>query len=147
MVLLEYWVAPIPLVRFPSTAPPLYAWLASQPSAPVIEFPLPAPETLPGQDPRYAYMSTFHWRPLVNGYSGYYPPYYLSTLDALRPFPSLETLERLHRINVRYVIVHAALYDKAELAALMEDIKAAGNLIELGRFDDGTGVGLVYRLR
>jgi hypothetical protein len=29
----------------------------------------------------------------------------------------------------------------------MEDIKAAGNLIELGRFDDGTGVGLVYRLR
>jgi hypothetical protein len=145
-VLLEYWVAPIPLVRFPSTAPPVYAWLAAQPSAPVIEFPLPAPETLPGQDPRYAYMSTFHWRPLVNGYSGYYPPYYLYTLDTLRPFPSLETLERLHRMNVRYVIVHEALYDKADFATLMEEIKAAGGLSELGRFDDGTGTALVFRL-
>ena len=60
----------------PERAPPLYAWLAKQPRGVVAEFPMPAPDTLPGIEPRYAYMSTFHWMPIVNGYSGYYPPSY-----------------------------------------------------------------------
>jgi hypothetical protein len=147
MVLIEYWVAPIALVPFPSTAPPLYAWLASQPPGPVIEFPLPTPESLPGQDARYAYMSTFHWKPIVNGYSGYYPEGYLNTLDMLRQFPAIETLERLHRHGVRYVIVHEMFYDGADFAPLHAAITSSGALAQLGRFNDGAGAALVYRLR
>ena len=58
-----------------------------QPRGVVAEFPMPMPDTLPGHEPRYAYMSTFHWMPLLNGYSGYYPPSYLTRLSSLRTFP------------------------------------------------------------
>ncbi len=74
VLLLEYWVAPLRLVPYPNAPPPLYAWLAQQPRGVVAEFPMPVPEALPGDEARYAYMSTFHWMPAVNGYSGYYPP-------------------------------------------------------------------------
>ncbi|MEO8077404.1 MAG: hypothetical protein ABI818_13825, partial [Acidobacteriota bacterium] len=54
VLMLEYWVAPLPLAAFPNTAPPLYAWLAKQPPGVVAEFPMPRVGTLPGEDPRFA---------------------------------------------------------------------------------------------
>ena len=45
---------------------------------------MPRIELLPAHDARYAYMSIFHWKRLVNGYSGYYPPSYLARMHAAR---------------------------------------------------------------
>ena len=50
---------------------------------------------LPGPDPVYAYMSTFHWQPLLNGYSGYYPRPHLQRLDVLTRFPDPRAIARL----------------------------------------------------
>jgi len=80
-------------VPYPNVPPPLYAWLAQQPRGVVAEFPMPVPEALPGDEARYAYMSTFHWMPGVNGYSGYYPPSYLTRIDRLREFPIARSTE------------------------------------------------------
>jgi hypothetical protein len=146
-LLLEYWVAPIRLVALPNDPPPLYAWLASQPRGLVAEFPMPTPETLPGVEPRYAYMSTFHWMPTLNGYSGYYPNSYISRLDALNTIPAAPSIEVLRRYGVRYVIVHPDFYDAARRDRVLTEIAATPHFTELGRFDDGLGTATVYRFR
>ena len=146
VLLLEYWVAPLRLVPYANEAPPLYAWLAQQPRGVVAELPMPRSNRLPGDEARHAYMSTFHWMRLVNGYSGYYPPSYLSRADGVAGFPDAESLRELRLDRVRYVIVHAAGYDQADYARVLSAANAAG-LAPLGRFDDGWQSAWVFEMR
>jgi hypothetical protein len=147
VLLLEYWVAPLHLTPFANEPPPLYVWLASQPRGVVAEFPLPAPDALPGNEAWYAYMSTFHWMPMINGYSGYYPASYLSRLAILRSMPDDSALEALARAGARYVIVHPALYTSADADRIVSAIGRSPLFFELGRFDDGLGTAIVFRPR
>jgi hypothetical protein len=147
VLLLEYWVAPLRLVPYPNAAPPLYAWLAQQPRGVVAEFPLPRVDTLPGHEPRYAYMSTFHWMPTVNGYSGYYPPSYLRRIEELRRMPDARALAQLRRDAVRYVIIHTALYDSDQADTVLATLSAESQITQLGHFNDGQGDAVVFRLR
>jgi hypothetical protein len=147
VLLLEYWVAPLRLAPFPNEPPPLYAWLAKQPRGVVTEFPLPTVDTLPGNEPRYAYMSTFHWMPTTNGYSGYYPPSYLTRLEILRSMPDDSALQALAREGVRYVIVHPALYQSADGNRVVTAIVRSPLFAELGRFEDGLGTAVVFTPR
>jgi hypothetical protein len=146
VLLLEYWVAPLRLVPFPNDPPPLYAWLARQPRGVVAEFPMPAEDTVQGIEPRYNYMSTFHWMPMINGYSGYYPPSY-GRLDPMKSIPDLSAVEALVREGVVYVIVHPDLYDAGRRDHILSDIAASPRFAELGRFDDGLGTAAVFRVR
>ena len=143
VILLEYWVAPLRLVPYANTAPPLYAWLAAQPPGIVAEFPMPRANQLPGDEARYAYMSTFHWKPLVNGYSGYYPPSYLQRLERLEGFPDEAGIRQLRLDRVRYVIVHGTAYDRAEYARLLDGLARSG-LQPLGTFPDRGGSAAVF---
>ena len=145
VVLLEYWTAPLRLVPYPNTAPPLYAWLSSQPRGVVLEVPAPAPDTLPGEDARYAYMSTFHWMPIANGYSGYYPASYLRRLERLRRFPDRATLASLQAEDVRYLIVHADGYAPGEYVRIRDALHASGVPLA-GEFFDGRGAASVFTL-
>lgn len=63
-------------------------------------------------DLRAMYYSIVHWRPLLNGYSGFYPPHYgklaLAVSDVVRyPEPALRALQTG---GATHVIVHEALY-------------------------------------
>jgi hypothetical protein len=108
---------------------------------------MPRADTLPGNDPRYAYMSTFHWMPLLNGYSGYYPPSYLRRIEALRGMPDASSVARLGREGVRYVIIHTSAYPADRAMAVLAAASADPHLVQLGHFDDGDGEALVFRLR
>jgi hypothetical protein len=145
-LLAEYRTA-IPLEAYPNVAPTVYRFLATQPRGIVAEFPVPELGALPGHDAEFAYMSTFHWFPLVNGYSGTYPPSYLARIDRLHDFPDRPAIDQLRRDAVRYVIVHAFHYPPAEWVLLVRRLDDSGDFIQLGRFDDGNGPAMVYRLR
>jgi hypothetical protein len=147
VLMLEYWVVPLRLVPYPNAAPPLYAWLAHQPAGVTAEFPMPLVDTLPGPEPRYTYMSTFHWMPMVNGYSGYYPSSYLDRLDRLQEFPAAPAIAELSKSGVRYLIVHGSSYLPDEIGAILFELSANSSLAELGHFSDGEGDTVVYRLR
>jgi hypothetical protein len=147
VLLLEYWVAPLQLTRYPSTPSPLYAWLATQPSGVVAEFPIPEPPMLPGNEPRYAYMSTFHFMPLLNGYSGYYPASYLARLERLSTMPDDTALQALVGTGARYVIIHTALYRPGAAHSIIVALEAHSQFRELGRFDDGYGSAVVFSAR
>jgi hypothetical protein len=158
VLLVEYSVKPLDLVPYPNTPPPLYEFVARLPPGVVAEFPLP--EALPGPEPRYMYMSTFHWKPLINGYSGFYPPSYLNQLRRLQPFPDAFTVGALQRTGVSYVIVHLpgeestsspkpsrnrlSTYESA--TQLLLDLQKYPQMVFLGRLKDETGVAVVYRL-
>ncbi len=147
VLLLEYWVAPLRLAPYPNEPPPLYAWLRTQPRGVVAEFPMPAADRLPGLEPRYSYMSTFHWMPLVNGYSGYYPASYISRLEPIRGISDEAAVEALLRSSVRYVIVHPDFYEAARRDRVISEVSSNPRFTELGRFHDGLGMAVVYRIR
>ena len=147
LLLLEYWVAPLPLTAYPSAPPPLYAWLAKQPSGVVAEFPMPQPNRLPGNDPRFEFMSTFHWMPLINGYSGYYPASYINRLERLSAMPGGTALENLVGAGVRYVIIHVSLYRPGGANEVIEALSRHSRFRELGRFHDGIGEAVVFSAR
>jgi hypothetical protein len=146
LVLLEYRVGPLPLVPYHNQAPPLYKMLAGLPPGVVIEFPVPKPNWPPGRDPRFAYMSTFHWMPLLNGYSGFYPPSYLRRLVRLEKFPDEASVDSLRRENVKYVIVHEDGYPDGERVRIVGRLLRLG-LKRLADFDDGWSVGTVMELK
>ncbi|UCC38589.1 MAG: hypothetical protein JSV96_12240, partial [Candidatus Aminicenantes bacterium] len=79
-ILIEYLSMPIPLWSVPAKKdiPEIYKWLATKEGEfAIIELPLPKPGelTFPKECLRL-YYSTYHWKKLVNGYAGYFPPLY-----------------------------------------------------------------------
>jgi hypothetical protein len=147
VLLLEYWVAPLQLVRFDNAAPPLYRWLAQLPRGVVAEFPMPDARSLPGYESRYAYMSTFHWMPLINGYSGYYPRVYLRRLEPLSGFPDTTSIQSLRTSGVQYLVIHSGGYSPAERGRIIDGLVRYSTLTYLGDFNDGWGEGTLFRLR
>ncbi len=86
------------------TMPNVYRWLAAQPGRDAVaELPI----GLPATDAADMIMSSVHWKPLVNGYSGFTP-----TMSFFRgffaAFPSPSTIRFLHQLGVRWVVVHPA---------------------------------------
>lgn len=135
LILVEYW-SPMRLIPYPRRAE-LYEFLARLPEGNVLELPVPRLDTLPFHDARYLYSSTLHWKTLVNGYSGYYPPTYIRRLVHLNTFPSDSALEQLRDDNVRYVVVHEERYlDPTEGARTVEELVRLGAKA-LGRMNDG----------
>jgi hypothetical protein len=145
-MMLEYWIAPLEMWRYP-VRPPLYQFLAKQPDGIVAEFPAPQRlDQLPAHDARYAYMSIFHWKRMVNGYSGYYPPSYLARLQRLVSFPDAGSLAQLRADGVRYVIVHEGSYiHRGQAAGVVERLQREG-LRPVARLHDGWAAASVFEL-
>jgi len=124
LFLVEATAAPIPLnvgwdvkglaspgrfVRIGSNVAPVYRYLATlPPNAAVVEFPFGelAYET------QYMFYSTYHWRPLLNGYSGGSPFAYDRLADLLRR-PELapeRAWQALIRAGATHAVVHGTAY-------------------------------------
>jgi hypothetical protein len=145
VLVVEYRVRPLHLIAYPNHAPPLHAWLATQPRGVVAE--LPMPDDVPGTDPRVAYLSTFHWQPILNGYSGFVPQSYLDRIHDVRGFPDEASIERLRRDGVRYLVVQLWRYRRDEGVRVVDALTVRYGFRELGRFEDGTGQAAVFLLR
>ena len=62
-----------------------YRMLGTMPDAVVFEWPVTVPWRLGNMvDVNYMYRSTAHWRPMLNGYSGFYPQSYIKLLIQVR---------------------------------------------------------------
>jgi hypothetical protein len=144
-LLVEYHVR-LELIPYPNTAPEVYQRLAEQPVGVVAEFPVAA-ANFSDAGAEYEYMSTFHWFPLVNGYSGVYPPSYLARRDKLEHFPSPSSLAQLRHDGVRYVIVHSDRYAPDVRASILNGIARSGSFIEIGSFHDGGRLSHLFTFR
>jgi hypothetical protein len=84
---------------------PVYRIVAQLPDAVVAEFPLYPPRDF-WKNADYMVWSTVHWKPLVNGYSGFEPLSYKTLSRQMRRFPDPPTTDILRRAGVTHVIVH-----------------------------------------
>jgi hypothetical protein len=134
------------LVSAPATAGPLQAWLAVQPRGGVLELPLPDSTNLPGRDAEYAYLSTFHWQPMVNGYSGNVPPHYMRLLRALESAGAVDASEVLRNAGVRYVVVHASRPAGSPDPAWVARLDQQPAVARHGPFASPLGAAMVYDL-
>ena len=105
------------------------------------------PDGVPGSDPAYSYLSTFHWQPIVNGYSGFYPATYLSRLADTADFPDERSLRRLRRDGVRYLVVHLGAFPRERRDRVLRTLRDEFGLAELTRQPDGAGEAVVLSLR
>ena len=58
------------------------------------------------QNADYMLASTVHWKPIVNGYSGFEPQSYAETAERMRPFPDDSAIARLKALGVTHVVIH-----------------------------------------
>jgi hypothetical protein len=111
VMLLEF-AAPLHRATLPTdgSTVAVYRALSHRPSGAVAEVPMVDPRVNAAQwayveAPRMLY-STLDFHPRVNGYSGYIPPGYYESVDALNTFPSPPALQRASELGVRYVVLH-----------------------------------------
>jgi hypothetical protein len=137
----EYWSVPVSTRETPLSPFRVHQWLAVQPRGAVVELPMPTPEALWRDEPLYQYLSIYHWQPLVNGYSGFVPVSYVRLLEAMREFPSDESLRRLRDRGVRVALLHERLMPPGEFNALVTSCQNPRWFRDVVMFDLGGGAG------
>jgi len=128
LLLLETATFNLPLYDTPvyGQVPEVYTWLGEQGDIRVIELPLRLDERSPGvygfgremgfitkdiQETKLReclsmYFSTYNWKKIANGYSGYFPYSYIRTFTEMQGFPSARSLDLLRGLDIDYVIWH-----------------------------------------
>jgi hypothetical protein len=136
IVTLEALRAPMGLTSV-STVPDIYRRVAAAGDAVLVEFPLYAGLTV-SENARYLIASTRHFRPLVNGYSGFETERYRQQASRWRAFPEAPVLDEMGDLGVTHVMVHAR-----ELSA--EQVTGARHTARLQLVEDD-GQRQLYRL-
>ena len=114
IVLLESHMFPLGLGLTPlgQNIPDVYKWLSNESGDfAVAELPMIYVDHIESgtdlyKNTKYMYYSTYHWKKLVNGYSGFTPDYHIGIIYILKTFPSNESIDLLQHFGVKYVIVH-----------------------------------------
>ena len=87
------------------TVPRAYQWLAAHgDGGPLLELPI-FPVDL-HRESTYMYYSTYHWLPLLNGYSSYPPASWRALADAALRLPAPEALDAVLANAPRWVLFH-----------------------------------------
>jgi hypothetical protein len=146
-LVVEYGSAPVPLKRVTTQLPDLYRFVRGLEAGVVMEFPSSVPEALPRDDVDFQFWSTTHWKPLANGYSGYYSARYITLLERVRKFPDDRSIEALHLAGVRYLIVHRSGYRGSEFTDILSILAARRDLVPLGRFRDAIDMAQVFAVQ
>ena len=140
---LEALRAPVGYTRF-SGVSPIYSAIARDPQAgAVVEFPFPSRAQF-HLNADYVYASTVHWRPLLNGYSGFAPASYSEAADRLLAFPDPPSRRFLRDRGVTHVVVHPRRFQGDRAARFVPRVEASADLRLLGVDDEGSRL---YRLR
>lgn len=109
LVNVEALRAPFTYQRF-TGIPGVYRLLADEPG-PVIVAEQPFfPRSAIFRNGPYVLASTAHWRPLMNGYSGYTPASYQRYADAFWYFPQDWAIQAMKDAGVTHVVVHVAAF-------------------------------------
>ena len=131
-------LSPLPLVeRVPvgRQVPEVYRWLAHEPVRAVAEVPIHG-EGLVRKETLEAYFSTYHWRPVIHGYTAY-PLLVTKVLRRIAAeFPREVALQGLERVGVDTVVAHLGRDDTPPaLAPELAQAVAAGRIERVARFD------------
>ncbi|HEU4522326.1 MAG TPA: hypothetical protein VFT12_10005 [Thermoanaerobaculia bacterium] len=136
LLLATLWVAPIRWYLVDPEPPPVYRWIAEQPVRAIVELPI----NHAGSEYRYLLRATAHQKPLLNGVSGFTPPFTarLTEMSKSAPIPEI-FVEELRSVGTDLIVVHAdqlGEFGASTRAWLREEI-ARGRLRFVRRFHSG----------
>ncbi|HHL38952.1 MAG TPA: hypothetical protein ENJ37_00415 [Deltaproteobacteria bacterium] len=128
LVLVESASAPVLMsgIAVGSEIPAVYRWLADRDGDfAVMELPLPATQDELFKEVKPIYHSIYHWKRLVNGYSGYFPPAYEFLYKKwMTGFPDPLSVGLLsEELEVRYLIVHSGSYEQKQWERIRRGIE------------------------
>lgn len=141
---LEFLSIPIPLLSEVSGnhIPPVYHFLKNYPEpGGVLEIPVVFHED--GGEPTvraYTYFSAYHFKPIVIGYSGYFPPPFYELVATARRLPAQQSLDTFEAIGVRTIVLHARQISSQENQAWEAALKSGTRLKRVTVFPDGDEV-------
>ena len=139
IAIVESWAGPLQLADAP-VVNRVYRHLAILPEAPVAEFPFYQGPDERHRQTEYMLMSTFHWQPLLNGYSDHFPDDYVTAEPVLTTFPSQEAIVMLQDRGIRWVVVHFNRYPADYARKLRPLMRTMGTQLRV--VIDDTEVGL-----
>ena len=118
LVVADLYRAPLRMREAPPL-PSVYTALARLPRGPVIELPYWSENVAYHRHAEYMLLSTYHWQPLVNGYSDHIPQDFRDNALSLSGFPSRDSFAILETIGARYAVFHLNLMGAEPRAALI----------------------------
>lgn len=122
LVTAEAWSAPVYVVPFDGV-PAIYREIATLPEPVVlVEMPFYPPEGV-FENGEYVLNATAHWRPLMNGYSGFTPLSYRRRAEFLWYFPEPRALDRLKDEGATHVMVHLERFPAHEVPELQRALR------------------------
>jgi hypothetical protein len=146
LIAAEYASIPLPYSAVvPSQVPEVYEWLAGvEEDAVVIELPFASTtdgstdwSAFPYIEGWRVYFSTYHWKSIVNGYSGFLPPGYAELVQDMSGFPDESSVSRLNEIGVNYVLLHREMWDAERREFVEQSLKAhASELSPVAEFGE-----------
>jgi hypothetical protein len=135
-----------PLHYTPFTGiPAIYSLLASEPGRVVlVEVPFYPPQGV-FLNGTYVLNSTAHWRPLMNGYSGYTPGAYRKYAETFWYFPREHAIQAMRKAGATHVMIHPHDFgNEAQQAQMWQDVAASPYLERIAVTPGGPAL---YRLR
>ena len=147
-LLAEYYSPVRAWLMLPAEPPQVYRWLAAQPRLVVAEVPFARADRLDRIfDGLYMFNSTYHWQPIVNGYSGFFPGSFVLLAEAMVDFPDARSIASLKGHGVDVIVVHGALLGPARYGQVTAALLENPGLEATAQFDEPGGADMVFRLR
>jgi hypothetical protein len=136
LVTAEAWRGPVTTVPFPGVSS-IYKILVDDVRTPVVLVEVPF---YPGfeafENGEYVLNSTAHWRPLMNGYSGFTPMSYRRRADAFWFFPEDWAIRAIHDEGATHVMVHLARFG-SQAPDVVRALEGRSDLRLIARDRDG----------
>ncbi|HVQ54257.1 MAG TPA: hypothetical protein VMT25_03715, partial [Thermoanaerobaculia bacterium] len=143
VLVLEYRAFPLTLAPTAAAPPPVYGWLASfeMPGA-VVEWPFGIL-----YDADYVFRQAAHGKPILNGYSGFFPPTYTGLEAQLKQRPIPDSVwETMGDLGASMLVYHAhegAGFLVLAYADALDRALAQGRLELVRSFPHGEGLDFV----
>jgi hypothetical protein len=151
LILAECLVRPLTLGAVEIQPGEAYRWLQQQPRGVIAEMPMPASWKSAAEigmhESRFTYNSTFTWNPMVNGYSGFWPPSYTSLIEQVRQFPAADAMRALKQRGVQYLIVHEKFYGRERYRLVIDALDRCPGVVRFGPFAEQQFEVRVYRIQ
>jgi hypothetical protein len=147
-MLLEYRTRLDHWLELPSQPAEVYRWLAAQPRAVIAEVPFARLDRLHSlSDGIYMFNSTWHWHPIVNGYSGFFPKTFYELVENTIAFPDDRSIDYLKSRGVDLIVVHGSLMDRQAFGEMTATLLARSDIEAMAQFQEPRGTDTVFRLR
>lgn len=145
-MLFEYRAAPLALYAQGTRPWASSGFLASRPPAGgLLELPMKD-----GDNAEYVYRTTEHGWPILNGYSGFFPPNFNALRDEVNRFQDFADLRpQLRRMDARVLLYHSARATASEwnaLPALLSSGVREGSLAAVRTFDENGSPTILLEL-